>query len=120
MYYRRKDSRMGDEIFAMGILLAPFVWKLVKKGKAVIIAKKERFDALPLQEQLRKKYKMCLIGEVIFKLLTLIRVVMLIVSIFNGSFLFNKVNSIIACAIMFVLMRVGKHKYRNSLTNISK
>lgn len=47
MYNRRNDSRMGDEVFTIGVILAPFAWKIVKRGQNKAIAKKQTFESLP-------------------------------------------------------------------------
>ena len=67
MYYRKKYSRIGDEIFVMGAMLAPFVWKFVKERQEKLIAKKEKFEALPIEEQNRIHLKRMTKGETIAK-----------------------------------------------------
>lgn len=111
MYNRRNDSRMGDEVFAMGLLLAPFAWKIVKYGQAKANAKKEAFEALPKEMQEQIKYKRYVKGERIFRYLLISFVGLDVLRLVTGGFSFEDILAYIPLMIVYYMMKAGKEKY---------
>lgn len=111
MYTRRNDSRMGDEVFAMGAVLAPFVWKFVKHGQNKAIAKKEAFEALPKDMQEQIKYKKCVRGEKISKYLLIIFAAFEVFAILAGHFSIADIMSFLPVGAAYYMSKAGKKKY---------
>lgn len=113
MYYRKNDSRMGDEIFAMGAFLAPFVWKFVKGRQEKLIAKKKAFEALPMEEQNRIHLKRMTKGEIIAKYILIVFSVLEIFATIMGHFSFGDIGSFLPVIAFYFFMKAGKKKYEN-------
>ena len=113
MYYRKEDSRMGDEIFAMGALLAPFVWKFVKGRQEKLIAKKQKFEALPIEEQNRIHLKRMTKGEMIAKYILIVFGLLEIFATMMGHFSFWDIGSFIPVIAFYIYTKAGKKKYEN-------
>ncbi|WP_416327787.1 hypothetical protein [[Eubacterium] hominis] len=120
MYYRRDDSRMGDEIFAMGALIAPIAWKIVKHGQAKAIAKKEAFEALPEEKKQQIKYKRCAIGEKIARYLLIAFVGLEVFAILAGHFPIADIMSFIPVIVAYFMLKAGKNKYETDTQTTSK
>lgn len=113
MYYGKEDSRMGDEIFAMGAILAPFVWEFLKGRQKKINAKKEKFVALPIEEQNRIHLKRLTKGETISKYMLFVFGVLEVFAIIMGHFSFKDIASFIPVIVFYLYAKVGKKKYEN-------
>lgn len=113
MYYRKEDSRMGDEIFAMGALLAPFVWKFVKGRQEKLIAKKKAFEALPMEEQNRIHLKRMTKGKMIAKNVLIVFSVLEIFATIMGHFSFGDIGSFLPVIAFYFFTKAGKKKYEN-------
>lgn len=111
MYNRRNDSRMGDEVFAMGALLAPFAWKIVKHGQDKANAKKQAFEALPKEMQQQIKYKRCVRGEKIAKYLLIAFAGMEVFATVAGHFSTADIMSFIPVIVAYFMSKAGKKKY---------
>lgn len=111
MYNRRNDSRMGDEVFAMGAILAPFAWKIVKHGQEKATAKKQAFEALPKEMQQQIKYKRCVRGEKIASYLLIAFAGLEVFATLAGHFSVADVLSFIPVIFAYFMMKAGKKKY---------
>lgn len=111
MYNRRNDSRMGDEVFAIGAILAPFAWKLVKHGQDKAIAKKQAFEALPKEMQQQIKYKRCVRGEKIASYLLVAFTGLEVFATLAGHFSVTDILSFIPVIVAYFMMKAGKKKY---------
>ncbi len=113
MYYRKKYSRIGDEIFVMGAMLAPFVWKFVKERQEKLIAKKEKFEALPIEEQNRIHLKRMTKGETIAKYILIVFLLLEIFATVMGHFSFGDIGSFIPVIAFYFYAKADKKKYEN-------